>query len=112
MKTCDGCILQNEDDNEICDDCSRNDVDIECTCHISPPCSFCVNDKYEKKSEIKPKLNLSNIDGNAFVIMGAASKALKNAGYSDDLIKKYKKEATSGDYDHLIQTTMDYCEVE
>lgn len=59
----------------------------------------------------KPILNLSKIDGNAFVILGATSRALKRAGFSLEHIAKYKKEATSGDYDHLIQTTMEYCEV-
>lgn len=59
----------------------------------------------------KPTLNLSEIDGNAFVIMGTASRALKRAGFSQEHIVKYKKEATSGNYDHLIQITMEYCEV-
>jgi len=59
----------------------------------------------------KPILNLATIDGNAFMIMGAASKALKLAGFHKEHIAKYKREATSGDYDNLIQVTMEYCEV-
>jgi len=43
--------------------------------------------------------------------MGAASKALKLAGFHKEHIAKYKREATSGDYDNLIQVTMEYCEV-
>jgi len=61
MKTCDRCILENSEDNEICDDCSRADGSGECTCHVIPPCSFCVDDKYEEKSEVKPILNLNKL---------------------------------------------------
>lgn len=60
----------------------------------------------------KPKLDISHLDGNAFGILGAAFKALKKAGFSQEEIERYKKEATSGDYDNLIQVTMDWFEVE
>ena len=59
----------------------------------------------------KPELDLSNIDGNAFVIMAEAARALQHAGFSKEEISKYRKEATSGDYDNLLQVTMKYCEV-
>lgn len=55
-------------------------------------------------------VNLVGQDGNAFVIMGLVIKALKQAGHAD-LVKQYQDEAMSGDYDHLIQVTMDYVEV-
>ena len=60
---------------------------------------------------LKPVVDLSSIDGKAFMIIGAATKALRKAGFNKKLISKYTKEATSGDYDHLIQITMEYCEV-
>jgi len=60
------------------------------------------------KTDIKVKL-VGN-DGNAFAILGAVSKALKRAG-KDDLAKEFTKEAMSGDYDHLLQTAMEYVEV-
>ena len=50
-------------------------------------------------------------DGNAGSIMGKVTKALKRNGY-DDLIESYREEAMSGDYNHLLQVTMDYVEVE
>jgi len=50
-------------------------------------------------------------DGNAFMILGRVSKALKRAGHAD-LAKEYMLEATKGDYDHLLATTMQYVEVE
>lgn len=55
-------------------------------------------------------VDLVGQDGNAFVVMGLVIKALKRAGHTD-LVKQYQDEAMSGDYDHLIQVTMDYVEV-
>ncbi len=50
-------------------------------------------------------------DGNAFAIIGRVSKALKRGGHGD-LVNEFTKEAMSGDYDHLLQTAMEYVEVE
>ncbi len=50
-------------------------------------------------------------DGNAFAILGSVSKALKRAGYHE-AAKEFQDEATSGDYNHLLRTAMDYVEVE
>ena len=62
-----------------------------------------------------PKTNLTvkliGEDGNAFAIMGAVSKALKRAGYFD-LASQYFKEATEGDYNHMLSVTMKYVNVE
>jgi len=65
----------------------------------------------------KPTVKLVGIDGNAFVILGTVSKAIKQfytkQGEREKgarLAKEYQEEATSGDYDHLLQTTMKYCE--
>lgn len=60
----------------------------------------------------KPTVQLTGIDGNAFIIIGTVTKALKRAGASQEIVDKFKKEATSGDYDHLLQTAMEYVEVE
>lgn len=66
--------------------------------------------------ETEPITNVSvqllGEDGNAFAIMGKVRKALKRAGYSKEFIDQYVQEATSGDYDHLLQVTMRYVEVE
>ncbi len=61
------------------------------------------------KTDVKVKL--VGVDGNAFVIMGKVTAALNRAGHNN-LVKEYQNEAMSGDYDHLIQTTMKYVEVE
>lgn len=52
------------------------------------------------------KYTLVGVDGNAFCVMGYVSSALKHEKCSKDKIAEYIKEATSGDYDHLIQTSM------
>ena len=59
----------------------------------------------------KPRVKLTGQDGNAFAIMGAASKAMRRAGVPKEQIDAMLKECTSGDYDHLLQTVMKYCEV-
>jgi len=48
----------------------------------------------------------SNINGNAFVIMGAVSYALRRGGVSNDEVDQFKREAMSGDYNNLLQTVM------
>jgi hypothetical protein len=46
-------------------------------------------------------------DGNAFSVMGAASKAMRAAGATKADIDTYTKDAMSGDYDHLLRVTME-----
>lgn len=45
-------------------------------------------------------------DGNAFFILGRCQKAARRAGLSKETIDEFHKEATSGDYDHLLQTCL------
>ena len=49
-------------------------------------------------------------DGNAFVILGKVSKALRRAGHGDQ-VEQFMSEATEGDYDHLLQTAMRWVNV-
>jgi len=56
------------------------------------------------------KLKLVGTDGNAFALMGKVKQALVKGGHPE-LVSEFMKEAMSGDYDHLIQTCMDYVEV-
>ncbi len=60
----------------------------------------------------KPTVKLVGEDGNAFSIMGRVKQALKRAGADKEYIDKYLKEATSGDYDHLLVVSMEYVDVE
>lgn len=51
-------------------------------------------------------------DGNAFFILGAVMKAMRRAKVSEEDITKFREEATSGNYDHLLQTVMSYVNIE
>ena len=53
--------------------------------------------------ENKPKVKLTNVDGNIFNILGIVRKALKENGQADK-IKEFLDETTSGDYNHLLAT--------
>ena len=59
----------------------------------------------------KPKVKLVGKDGNAFNLIALCRKALREAGLEEQ-IKEFTAEATSGDYDHLLQTCCKYCDVE
>lgn len=51
-------------------------------------------------------VDLSDADGNAYALMGRATRAMRRAGVSADEIDAFRDEAMAGDYDHLIQTIM------
>lgn len=57
-------------------------------------------------------VDLSTVDGNAFSIMGAVTRAMKKHGVSNDEINQYRKEATSGDYSNLLAVTEEWVTVE
>lgn len=56
------------------------------------------------------EVQLSGEDGNAFILMAAVCGALRRAGYPE-AVNEFRMEATSGDYDHLLQTCMRYVNV-
>lgn len=58
------------------------------------------------------KVKLSGTDGNAFSIMGTVAREMRRAGVEQKIIKAFYDEATSGDYDHLLQTCHRFVEVE
>ncbi len=62
-----------------------------------------------------PKYNvtvqLSGINGNAIATLNAVSRGLKRAGVQQSEIDKFQSEATSGDYDRVIQTAMKWVNV-
>jgi len=63
------------------------------------------------KSKTNIKVKLTGTDGNAFAVMGKVKQALNRGGHPE-LVDEYLKEAMSGDYDHLLATSMQYVEVE
>ncbi len=52
----------------------------------------------------KVRLNLQELNGNAFCLMGAFQKAARNQGIRQAQVDAVIKECQSGDYDHLLQT--------
>ncbi len=45
-------------------------------------------------------------DGNAFAILGTVQRAMRAAGVAETEVSQFFSDATSGDYDHLLQTVM------
>lgn len=65
-------------------------------------------------SEIRyPEVNVPLVgqDGNAFMIIGAVTRALRQAGASSEEQDEFRNEAMSGDYNHLLQTVMAWVDV-
>ena len=56
-------------------------------------------------------IDLSNQDGNAFAIIGTCTLALKRNGLRDQ-VKAFRAEATSGDYDKVLRTVLEWFSVE
>lgn len=86
------------------------------TMDIEDPCPDCMGSGLEipdapteKDSGIKPTLKLLGEDGNAFAILGKASRVARENKMDWE---KIKTEAMSGDYDHVLQTMMEYFDVE
>lgn len=57
-------------------------------------------------------VKLIGTDGNAFAILGKVTRALRLAKVDKAEVDAYMAEATAGDYDHLLGTTMKWVEVE
>jgi hypothetical protein len=57
------------------------------------------------------QVQLIGEDGNAFAVLGRVQKALRKAGVSKEERDEFLAEATSGDYDHLLATVMDWVDV-
>ncbi len=65
-------------------------------------------------SEIKyPNIHvqLTGGDRNAYSILGRIQKALRNGGVSKEERDEFIAEATSGDYDNVLQTAMRWVNV-
>jgi len=60
----------------------------------------------------KPPCELAGVDSNAFSIMGVVKKALRKAGCSKEIVSEYTKKAMAGDYNHLMQVSLEYVEAE
>lgn len=57
-------------------------------------------------------LDLVGVDGNAYVIMASFKRQATKEGWSTKEIELVLEEAQSKDYNHLLSTILDYCQVE
>ena len=55
-------------------------------------------------------LDLTSINGNAFNLMGHFQKQARKENWTQKEIDQVIDECRSGDYDHLVQTLIQYCE--
>lgn len=56
------------------------------------------------------QVQLTGEDGNAFAVLGRVARAMRRAGHGD-AVEAFMAEATSGDYDHLLATAMNWVDV-
>lgn len=54
------------------------------------------------------RVDLVGEDGNAFSIMGRVKNALRKGGVPESEIAAYIVQSTSGDYDNLLRTAMEW----
>jgi len=60
----------------------------------------------------KVKLQLAGLDGNAFALLGAFRKQAKKENWTKEEINKVIKEASSGDYNNLVNVLANHCDEE
>lgn len=56
----------------------------------------------------KVPMRLVGEDGNAFAIIGRFQREARRSGWTSDEIAAVVKEATAGDYDHLLATIIEH----
>jgi len=59
----------------------------------------------------KPELCLTGQDGNAFSILARARMVARKAHWSEEESDRFLKEATSDNYEYLLQTCFKYFNV-
>ncbi len=66
----------------------------------------------KKLVEKTVNLDLVGVDGNVYVILACFRRQCSKEGWSQEEIELVLEEAQSKDYNHLLSTILDYCEVE
>lgn len=57
------------------------------------------------------EVQLTGQDGNAFYILGMCMQAMLRAGLPQTERNEFQKQATSGDYNYLLNTCIEWFEV-
>ena len=55
------------------------------------------------------RISKSGQDGNAFTVLGLCASALRKAGASEEDVRNYLADATSGNYEHLLAVSAEWC---
>lgn len=48
--------------------------------------------------------------GNAFAVLGQVHRSMKQVGTPPEEVSRFDTEAKSGDYEHLLDTVLEWCE--
>ncbi len=59
---------------------------------------------------LRAELHPIGLSGNTFVLLARFQKQARREGWTKEEIKLVMDDATSGDYDHLLQVLIDHCE--
>lgn len=54
------------------------------------------------------RYNLVGVDGNAHAVMAYVAHAMRQEGFSRDMVSEYYHDAMSGDYNHLLCVSMEW----
>ena len=76
---------------------------------------FISDNVYVMTTTIKhPEISVDLVgeDGNAFAILARCKRQARRAGLPQEEIDAFMKEATAGDYQHLLVTVMNWFEVD
>lgn len=65
----------------------------------------------KKVIEKTVNLDLVGVNGNAFMIMGVFQRQAKKEGWTQEEIDLVLEEAKSRDYNHLLATISNHCEI-
>lgn len=64
------------------------------------------------RERAKPHVKLAGEDENAFSILGRVRSAMREVGWTKAEMGEAMDEMMSGDYDHLLVTVCELCEVD
>ena len=98
----------------FCTNCGSSDSSlriVSCDGEKTELCEECIKTLIKDGEDVKPFVKLSEEDGNVFYILGKCKQAIKRI-WSEEEWTKFRDEATTGDYDHVLQTIMKYFDVE
>jgi hypothetical protein len=77
---------------------------------VKPQIEHGVEEPHAPDGWVKPRVRVVGEDGNAFAILGRCARAMKNTGATNEQVKEFTRQATAGDYNHLLRTTMEWVE--